>query len=57
MIFEKKAARLSVLTKVFEFFSRARECEAASLAKIRGNLIRSLLLWLRGAGTKWPGSG
>ena len=34
MIFEKKAAKTSGLTKVFEFFSRARKCDAASLAKM-----------------------
>ena len=34
MTFEKKAVRISSLTEVFEFFSRARDCEAANLAKM-----------------------
>ena len=48
MIFEKKAARISGLTKVLEFFSRAWECDAANLAKISresNSFPADLALW------------
>ena len=50
MILEKKATRVSGLTKVLEFFSRARECEAANLAKMSresNSFPVALALWSR----------
>ena len=48
MILENKAARVSGLTKVLEFFSRSRECEAANLAKMSresNSFPAALALW------------